>query len=132
MGAIANVANAALAARAETFTYGGPYTNNGGSHRISCTAQSLIYTAWSPLGTPQHQPLPYYRTDNPMPQGRPWGERDSWNTNYYTDTPNTGVTRYYDWNITKLQCSPDGVETTCLAVNGQVPGELITANWGDW
>ncbi|KAK0247866.1 hypothetical protein LTS09_016966 [Friedmanniomyces endolithicus] len=116
MVAVANVANAALAARAETFTYGGPYTNN----------------AWSPLGTPQHQPLPYYRTDNPMPQGRPWGGRDSWNTNYYTDTPNTGVTRYYDWNITKLQCSPDGVETTCLAVNGQVPGELVTANWGEW
>ncbi|KAK3624798.1 hypothetical protein LTR22_023837, partial [Elasticomyces elasticus] len=71
-------------------------------------------------------------TDNPMPEGRPWGGRNSWNTNYYNDRPDTGVTRYYDWSITKIPCSPDGVNLTCLAANEQVPGPLITANWGDW
>ncbi|KAK5708769.1 hypothetical protein LTR17_020369 [Elasticomyces elasticus] len=71
-------------------------------------------------------------TDNPMPEGRPWGGRNSWNTNYYNDRPDTGITRYYDWSITKIPCSPDGINLTCLAANEQVPGPLITANWGDW
>ncbi|KAK5678143.1 hypothetical protein LTS10_009313 [Elasticomyces elasticus] len=116
MVAFENIAKVAVAARGADFMYGGPQTNN----------------AWSPLGTPQHQPLPQYMTDNPMPQGRPWGGRNSWNTNYYNDRPDTGVTRYYDWSITKIPCSPDGVNLTCLAANEQVPGPLITANWGDW
>ncbi|KAK3116844.1 hypothetical protein LTR53_002338 [Teratosphaeriaceae sp. CCFEE 6253] len=93
---------------------------------------SSVNNTWSILGTPQHQPLPHWLTNNPMPQGRPWGGRDSWNTNYYKDTPETGMTRYYEWSVAKLQCAPDGVETTCLAANGQIPGPLITANWGDW
>ena len=115
MVALANAGTAALAARAE-FANHSPGSSN----------------TWSPLGTPQHQPLPHWLTNNPMPEGRPWGGRNSWNTNYYSDTPNTGVTRYYDWSITKIQCAPDGVEVTCLATNGEVPGPLITANWGDW
>lgn len=67
-----------------------------------------------------------------MPEGKPWGGRTSWNTNYYKDTPNTGVTRYYDWTVSKIPCALDGVNVTCLAVNNQVPGPLIEANWGDW
>lgn len=54
------------------------------------------------------------------------------NTNPYTDPPDTGVTHYYDWTISKVPCSPDGVQKTCLLVNDQFPGPLIEANWGDW
>jgi hypothetical protein len=86
----------------------------------------------SNLGT-QHQPrLPPFLHNNPLPQGKPWAWRNSWNTNYYTDTPYTGVTRYYDWTITKGPCAPDGVQTTCVLVNGQFPGPTIEANWGDY
>lgn len=65
-----------------------------------------------------------------MPGGKPWGLRNS-DTNYYTDYPITGVTREYDWTITKQACAPDGVNITCLMVNGQFPGPAIEANWGD-
>jgi len=67
-----------------------------------------------------------------MPDGKPWGTCNAENTNYYDFTPNTGVTRYYDWTITKGPCAPDGVEDTCLLANGQFPGPTIEANWGDW
>ena len=64
----------------------------------------------------------------PLPGGKPWGLRNS-DTNYYTDYPITGVTREYDWTITKQACAPDGVNVTCLMVNGQYPGPAIEANW---
>lgn len=41
------------------------------------------------------------------------------------------MTRYYDWTINKQSCAPDGVNTTCLLVNGEFPGPMIEANWGD-
>lgn len=58
----------------------------------------------------------------PLPAGKPWGQRDS-KTNYYTEYPITGVDREYDWTITKQNCAPDGVKITCLLVNGQFPGK---------
>ena len=64
----------------------------------------------------------------PLLGGKPWGLRDS-DTNYYTDYPITGVTREYDWTVTKQACAPDGVNVTCLMVNGQFPGPAIEANW---
>lgn len=67
----------------------------------------------------------------PLPNGFPWGDKDSGNTNYYTDYPDTGVTRYYDWTVSKQTIAPDGVNVTGLLVNGQFPGPLIEANWGD-
>jgi len=73
--------------------------------------------------------LPSYLQNNPMPQGRPWGGRTCNNTNYYQETPNTGVTRYYDWTVSRVPCNPDGFENTCLLVNEQFPGPLIEANW---
>ena len=73
------------------------------------------------------QPL---TASKPLPAGRPWGMKDV-HTNYYEDWPNTGVTRYYDWTITRESCAPDGVNVTCLLVNGQYPGPMIEANWGD-
>nr|POE62972.1 oxidoreductase ops5 [Quercus suber] len=83
-------------------------------------------------GTTHAPSLPHWLTDNPLPYGRPWGQRSARWTNYYHDTPETGKTRYYDWTISKEPCSPDGVNNTCLLVNNQFPGPLIEANWGDW
>lgn len=86
----------------------------------------------STLGTALAQVLPDGLTNNPMPDGKPWGKRNSTNTNYYLETPDTGVTRYYDFTVSKTRCAPDGVEIDCLLANNQFPGPTIEANWGDW
>ena len=88
----------------------------------------------SHLGTALQPHLPSFMTNNPLPQGFPWGPKTAKNTNYYYDPANTGVTRYYDWTVSRTTCAPDGVEldNACLLVNNQFPGPLIEANWGDW
>ncbi|KAI9776533.1 MAG: hypothetical protein M1839_009514 [Geoglossum umbratile] len=48
-----------------------------------------------------------------------------------TDAPDTGVTRYYDFTIARGQIAPDGVQRQALLINGQFPGPIIEANWGD-
>lgn len=45
--------------------------------------------------------------------------------------PSTGIVRRYDFAITRAQIAPDGVERDMFAINGQFPGPLIEANWGD-
>lgn len=50
--------------------------------------------------------LPPFLTDNPMPQGYPWGGMTANNTNYYESWPDTGVTRYYDFTVARGACSP--------------------------
>jgi FtsP/CotA-like multicopper oxidase with cupredoxin domain len=40
--------------------------------------------------------------------------------------------RRYDWTISDAYLSPDGFEKRMIVVNGQYPGPLIEANWGDW
>ena len=42
------------------------------------------------------------------------------------------MTRYYQWEVTNTTLAPDGVQVATLVVNGQFPGPLIEANWGDW
>lgn len=73
--------------------------------------------------------LPHFLENNPLPQGRPWGSRTAQSTNYYDETPNTGVTRHYDWTVTRTACNLDGYENTCILVNNQFPGPLVEANW---
>ncbi|KAF2477172.1 uncharacterized protein BDR25DRAFT_251761 [Lindgomyces ingoldianus] len=46
--------------------------------------------------------------------------------------PDTGVTRTYDFNVAYQTIAPDGVTRNALTVNGQFPGPLVEANWGDW
>lgn len=46
--------------------------------------------------------------------------------------PDTGVTRRYDFNVGYATIAPDGVQKNGLVVNGQFPGPLIEANWGDF
>jgi FtsP/CotA-like multicopper oxidase with cupredoxin domain len=79
-------------------------------------------------------PVPYLVTNNPvtpLPQGFPWGTKTANNTNPYTNPPITGVTRVYDFTIKKEQKAPDGVLRDVIIINGQFPGPLIEANWGD-
>ncbi|GAB7343688.1 hypothetical protein MBLNU457_1673t1 [Dothideomycetes sp. NU457] len=63
----------------------------------------------------------------------PWGNANK-HTNYYDESqvPNTGKTRTYDWTITKGQLAPDGVEVTGFLINGQFPGPVVEADWGDY
>ncbi|TKA66579.1 hypothetical protein B0A49_06046 [Cryomyces minteri] len=103
--------------------WSGPDHGNFPSHGSS---------AW---GTLDHAPLAPW-VDGPTPQGygAPWGGRDVKNTNPYDQStvPNTGMTRHYSWTVTNTTLAPDGVSIPMLVVNGQFPGPLIEANWGDW
>jgi hypothetical protein len=48
-----------------------------------------------------------------------------------TDVPNTGVVRQYHFVIARGHLAPDGVKKPGILINGQFPGPLIEANWGD-
>ncbi|KAI1608527.1 Cupredoxin [Exophiala viscosa] len=61
----------------------------------------------------------------------PWGSRTAGNTNPYSNPPNTGVVRSYDFVIERATMAPDGVERAVIVINGQFPGPTIEANWGD-
>lgn len=74
--------------------------------------------------------MPQFLTNNPLPNGRPWSTFDT-QTNYYEETPNTGVIRYYDFTVSHDYIAPDGYERPVLLVNGAFPGPMIEANWGD-
>ncbi|KZF20535.1 multicopper oxidase [Xylona heveae TC161] len=83
------------------------------------------------LGTLQAPKLPEFLTSNPLPAGFPWGTKTATNSNPYTQSPNTGVTRYYNFNIQRGQIAPDGYQKNVILINGQFPGPTIEANWGD-
>ncbi|PIA91585.1 Laccase-2 [Cercospora beticola] len=86
----------------------------------------------SRLGMFDAPKLPQFLQGGPISSGFPWGQRTSKQTNYYHDVPNTGVTKHYDFTITRQTIAPDGVQKDGLVVNGQYPGPTIEANWGDW
>lgn len=64
----------------------------------------------------------------------PWGNRTTTNSDATIKgaVPDTGVTRHYDFTISRGLLSPDGVLRDVMFVNGQFPGPVIEANWGDW
>ena len=74
-------------------------------------------------GTPPFQPVANGSV-------APWGNATVSNTDPEIP-PNTGVTRFYDFTITRGVLSPDGVNRSMLLINGQFPAPLIEANWGD-
>ncbi|KAK2048322.1 multicopper oxidase [Colletotrichum somersetense] len=86
----------------------------------------------STLGTPTAPKLPHFMRNNPLPYGFPWGRLTANDTNYYNEWPNTGVTRNYDFTVSRGTIAPDGYERKVLLVNGAFPGPTIEANWGDW
>ncbi|OJD30305.1 extracellular dihydrogeodin oxidase laccase [Diplodia corticola] len=52
-------------------------------------------------------------------------------TDYYKYAPKTCKTVEYTFEITNTTIAPDGISRIALLVNGQMPGPLIEANWGD-
>ncbi|KAK6222654.1 hypothetical protein LQW54_000835 [Pestalotiopsis sp. IQ-011] len=64
-------------------------------------------------------------------QKSPWGDLSSFDNPYYS-APDTGMTRTYDWTITRDYIQPDGYNKSVILINGQFPGPLLEANWGDW
>ncbi|KAI0101362.1 multicopper oxidase [Nemania sp. FL0031] len=62
----------------------------------------------------------------------PWGNKKSGICNPYTEAPATEIVRKYDFNISRGMIAPDGYEKSVILVNGQFPGPLIEANWGDY
>ena len=83
-------------------------------------------------GTLEAPTFPRFLTKNPLPDGFPWGNKTADNSNPYTEVPDTGVTRQYQFTISRAQKSPDGYLKTLLLVNDQFPGPTIEANWGDY
>ncbi|KAF4549390.1 Multicopper oxidase-like protein 6 [Elsinoe fawcettii] len=70
----------------------------------------------------------------PIVAGTPWGDRNARTTNYYdlNYVPNTGRTRHYTFTVDEKIIAPDGVSKPGIVINGQFPGPMIEANWGDW
>ncbi|KAF2218981.1 Cupredoxin [Elsinoe ampelina] len=71
----------------------------------------------------------------PIVAGTPWGDRNARTTNYYDldgGVPNTGRTRHYTFVVDEKIIAPDGVSKPGIVINGQFPGPMIEANWGDW
>ena len=50
-------------------------------------------------------------------------------TNYYDESPTTGVTREYWFELQNGTASPNGIERNVLTINGSIPGPTIEANW---
>ncbi|KAL1836974.1 hypothetical protein VTJ49DRAFT_4424 [Mycothermus thermophilus] len=109
---------------------------------LNSTVSNVLYTANATLsqqrtngialwGTLLCPSLPFFLSNNPLPDGFPWGRRTDWGNNQYRDCPRTGVTRHYDFTISRGYIAPDGYQRDVLLVNGQFPGPLIEANWGD-
>ena len=97
--------------------------------RALTQAQTNGASLWGTLEAPT---FPQFLTDNPLPNDFPWGTRTAKNSNPYKNCPDTGITRYYDFTLSRSQIAPDGYLKNVILINGQFPGPEIEANWGDW
>ncbi|KAL8339705.1 hypothetical protein RB601_006013 [Gaeumannomyces tritici] len=64
-----------------------------------------------------------------------WSPGFNINTDYESNTPNTGVTRRYNLVVTEVDnyVGGDGlVKSKAMLINNQFPGPIIKADWGDW
>ncbi|RFU27546.1 hypothetical protein B7463_g8797, partial [Scytalidium lignicola] len=52
-------------------------------------------------------------------------------TDYYDESPTTGVTREYWLDLTDFTAAPDGLSRSVMAINGSIPGPTLFADWGD-
>jgi len=95
---------------------------------VSTLTQLCRFSVW---GTLLASYLAPFLTDNPLPDGYPWGNLTDYGNNPYRECPHTGVTRSYEFTISRGVIAPDGYEREVLLVNGAFPGPLIEANWGD-
>ena len=60
-----------------------------------------------------------------------WSNGYSIATNYDKSWPTTGKVVSYNLEITNTTVAPDGTPREVFVINGQFPGPVITANWGD-
>ena len=61
-----------------------------------------------------------------------WNDGYSVSTNIDTQWPITGNTVTYNWEITNSTCDVDGSGgRVCFRINGQYPGPVLRASWGD-
>jgi hypothetical protein len=102
-------------------------------------ASSYVGPAWLPVGVSQLIPALAQLLTNgnsywgllTAPTLPPWLGGGSPPTTCGS-IPTTGITRFYDFTVSYQKIAPDGVVKNGLVVNGQFPGPLIEANWGDW
>ena len=72
--------------------------------------------------------LTKYRRAQPLPLGYPWADATADKTNPYTEAPNTGVIRSYDFVISRGFIAPDGVNKSAILVNNVFPGKMISSS----
>ncbi|KAH8433918.1 uncharacterized protein LDX57_011554 [Aspergillus melleus] len=85
-----------------------------------------------PYGRLPTQPLSLWRQDNGGKDKQPGSAKLPWSAVFPSgDPPDTGVTRYYNFTISRGDTAPDGYAKSGLLINGQFPGPMIEANWGD-
>jgi len=121
---------AASSAPAPAASAAAPASNwNGGEPSIASWGQRMGQgstngnSTWGTMENPTIGPW----VNGPMPQGSPWAARTAGNCNQLnsTQTPNTGVTRKYDFTVTDALLAPDGKQKNMIVINGQYPGPLI-------
>lgn len=101
----------------------------GKSPTPASTLTSYQQNGPSKYGTSEMNTLPKYYGGGSQ---TPWGGVTTTNANPYKSCPLTGATRSYDFTVAECDIRPDGVETKkAVCVNGQFPGPLIEANYGD-
>ncbi|KAI0475847.1 multicopper oxidase [Xylariaceae sp. FL0804] len=96
------------------------------------TLTSVGQNGLSLWGTIIAPTLPLWMPGSGGSDGLPWPGLTAGGSNPYIAAPNTGVTRYYEFNVSRGMIAPDGYNKSVLLVNGQFPGPLVEANWGDY
>ncbi|KAJ9136552.1 Multicopper oxidase [Pleurostoma richardsiae] len=91
---------------------------------------SAISIPWPSSHEQSFSIKPRETCDNTATSRSCWGNY-SIDTNYYEETPDTGVTREYWLSVEETTCAPDGYQRTCMTFNGTVPGPALIADWGD-
>ena len=96
-------------------------------------SSSAYPSSFGPTGTAPSSPT---GTSCIPCQGQPGNNPEEWcgytiHDNWYKVTPKTCKTREYFFSITEETVSPDGIARPAFLVNGQMPGPMIEANWGD-
>ena len=95
------------------------------SLNTTATLPQSVTNGNSQLGTVNAPTLPYQLSLSD------WGSRTANNANPYTQAPDTGCVRSYDFRIKRGTIAPDGYQREVLLINDQFPGPTIEANWGD-
>ena len=72
-----------------------------------------------------------YLFNSPQHRGN-WSPGFTINTDQTQKWPNTFRTVRADWRVQNMTLAPDGTPQQMLVINGQYPGPLVEANWGDW